>query len=108
MGFNVSAFVGFLIATLVSILDSIGDYYACASICRAPPPPSHGVNRGIAIEGLCSALSGAVGCGHATTTYGETIGAIRLTKVCPCISNFLLGFVYYIIYNTGNRSNDKH
>ena len=82
MGFSVSIFVGFLIATIVSILDSIGDYYACAAICHVPPPPSHAVNRGIAVEGICSALSGAVGCGHATTTYGGNIGAIGLTKVC--------------------------
>lgn len=81
IGFNISAFVGFVVATIVSILDSIGDYYACASTCRVPPPPSHGVNRGIAIEGFCSALSGAVGCGHATTTYGGNIGAIGLTRV---------------------------
>ncbi|WAR22130.1 S23A2-like protein [Mya arenaria] len=30
--FSVSVFIGFLIATFTSILDSIGDYYACASI----------------------------------------------------------------------------
>ncbi|KAJ8316860.1 hypothetical protein KUTeg_004764 [Tegillarca granosa] len=81
MGFSISAFVGFLVATFVSILDSIGDYYACASTCRVPPPPSHGVNRGIAIEGFCTALSGAVGCGHATTTYGGNVGAVGLTRV---------------------------
>ncbi|OWF42908.1 solute carrier family 23 member 1-like isoform X2 [Mizuhopecten yessoensis] len=81
IGFNISAFVGFFVATIVSILDSIGDYYACAATCNVPPPPAQGVNRGIAIEGFCSALSGAVGCGHATTTYGGNIGAIGLTRV---------------------------
>ncbi|XP_060079224.1 solute carrier family 23 member 1-like [Ylistrum balloti] len=81
ISFSISAFVGFLVATIVSILDSIGDYYACAATCNVPPPPAQGVNRGIAIEGLCSALSGAVGCGHATTTYGGNIGAIGLTRV---------------------------
>lgn len=79
--FSISAFVGFFIATIVSILDSIGDYYACATTCRVPPPPAHAVNRGIAVEGLCTTLSGAVGCGHGTTTYGGNIGAIGLTKV---------------------------
>jgi len=79
--FSATALVGFLIATLISILDSIGDYYACARTCLVPPPPSHAVNRGIAIEGLCSFFSGTVGCGHATSTYGGNIGAIGLTKV---------------------------
>lgn len=80
-GFSVTAFVGFIIASIMSIMDSIGDYYACARVCRVPPPPAHGVNRGIAIEGLCSALSGAIGCGHATSTYGGNIGAIGITRV---------------------------
>ena len=49
-----------------------------------PAPPSHAVNRGILIEGLCSFLSGIVGCGHATTTSGGNIGAIGITKVKVC------------------------
>ncbi|XP_045190888.2 solute carrier family 23 member 1-like [Mercenaria mercenaria] len=79
--FSVSAIIGFLIATITSILDSIGDYYATAAICRVPPPPSHGINRGIAIEGFCSMISGLFGVGHATTTYGGNIGAIGMTRV---------------------------
>ncbi|KAH3716415.1 hypothetical protein DPMN_059138 [Dreissena polymorpha] len=67
--------------TLISVLDSIGDYYACANVCRVPAPPKHAVNRGIMIEGVCSMISGTVGCGHATTTYGGNIGAIGVTKV---------------------------
>ncbi|XP_021341238.1 solute carrier family 23 member 2-like [Mizuhopecten yessoensis] len=78
--FSARAMIGFLIATLLSILDSIGDYYACAMACNVPPPPAHAVNRGIAVEGLCSFLSGTLGCGHATGTYGGNIGAIRITK----------------------------
>ncbi|OWF42907.1 Solute carrier family 23 member 2 [Mizuhopecten yessoensis] len=81
ISFNLSAFVGFCVATIVSILDSISDYYACAATCNVPPPPAQGVNRGIAIEGLCSALSGVIGCGHATTTYGGNVGVIGLTRV---------------------------
>lgn len=79
--FSYSALIGFLIATFISILDSIGDYYAAAAMCRVPPPPRHGINRGIAIEGFCSMLSGCYGTGHATTTYGGNIGAIGMTKV---------------------------
>ncbi|XP_056005753.1 uncharacterized protein LOC125657493 isoform X2 [Ostrea edulis] len=98
--FSINAFVGFFIATIVSILDSIGDYYACATTCRVPPPPSHAVNRGIAVEGLCTTLSGAVGCGHGTTTYGGNIGAIGLTKVasrhvfvCVALVYILFGII---------------
>lgn len=80
-GFSVAAFFACFIATILSILDSIGDYIACARVSRVPPPPSHAVNRGILIEGTCSFLSGAIGCGHATSTTGGNIGAIGITKV---------------------------
>ncbi|XP_052266034.1 solute carrier family 23 member 1-like [Dreissena polymorpha] len=79
--FSLSAVVGFTIATVTSILDSIGDYYATAAICRVPPPPAPAVNRGIAVEGLCSLISGTFGVGHATTTFGGNIGAIGMTRV---------------------------
>ncbi|XP_069139247.1 solute carrier family 23 member 1-like [Argopecten irradians] len=97
INFSISAFVGFFVATIVSILDSIGDYYACAATCRVPPPPAQGVNRGIAIEGLCTALSGAIGCGHGTTTYGGNIGAIGLTRVGSRYV-FITVAVIYIIF----------
>ena len=70
-----------LAATLSSIIESVGDYYACARISGAPPPPPHAVNRGIAMEGFCSIISGLVGAGHATTSYSGNIGAIGITKV---------------------------
>lgn len=78
---SAAGYVGFLAATLSSIIESIGDYYAAARISGAPPPPSHAVNRGIAMEGFCSIISGLVGAGHATTSYSGNIGAIGITKV---------------------------
>ena len=81
VSFSGSALVCYLIATIISILDSMGDYFACARTSQVTPPPHHAVNRGIFIEGVCSVLSGAVGCGHGTTTYGDNIGAISVTKV---------------------------
>ncbi|OWF55077.1 solute carrier family 23 member 1-like [Mizuhopecten yessoensis] len=104
MRFDVSVFVGFMVATIVSILDSIGDYYACASICKVPPPPAHGVNRGIAIEGFCSALSGVIGCGHATTTYGGNIGAIGLTRVASRYVFMAVALIYIIFGLIGKVS----
>ena len=81
ISFSLSAFIACFIATIISVLDSIGDYFACARACRVPVPPAHAVNRGILVEGVCSFLSGTIGCGHATTTYGGNIGAIGVTKV---------------------------
>ncbi|XP_060563739.1 solute carrier family 23 member 1-like isoform X2 [Ruditapes philippinarum] len=95
-GFSASAFLSFMIATFMSILDSIGDYYACAKVTRVPAPPKHAVNRGILIEGICSFLSGAVGCGHATSTYGGSIGAIGVTKVASRRVLVFTGIIYIL------------
>ena len=88
--------MAFFIATIISILDSMGDYFACARTCHVSAPPVHAVNRGILIEGLCTFLSGSVGCGHATTTYGDAIGALAITKVLLRTCNSLFIHCFYI------------
>ena len=72
---------GILAGVLASIIESVGDYYACARLAGAPPPPKHAVNRGIGMEGLGCLLAGAFGTGNGTTSYSENIGAIGITKV---------------------------
>ncbi|KAL5005693.1 hypothetical protein ScPMuIL_016851 [Solemya velum] len=94
VGFSAPAFVAFITATMFSILDSIGDYYVCAKISHVPPPPAHAVNRGILVEGLCSFFSGAVGCGHATASYGGNIGAIGVTKIASRWVFIAVGVIY--------------
>ena len=64
------------------MVESVGDYYACARLSGAPPPPVHAVNRGIGIEGIGCLLAGAWGSGNGTTSYSENVGAIGITKVC--------------------------
>lgn len=46
--FNLSLIVGLLAGFMASIVESVGDYYACASMAGAPPPPRHAINRGTA------------------------------------------------------------
>ena len=72
---------GMLAGVLASIIESVGDYYACARLSGAPPPPKHAINRGIAWEGIGCLLAGAFGTGNGTTSYSENIGAIGITKV---------------------------
>ena len=40
-----SGVLGMVAAVLAGILESIGDYYACARLIGAPVPPVHAVNR---------------------------------------------------------------
>ena len=36
---------GMLAGIVASAIESIGDYYACARMSGAPPPPVHAMNR---------------------------------------------------------------
>ena len=73
--------VGMIAGVISSAIESVGDYYACARLSGAPPPPVHAINRGIAVEGLGCVLAGLWGTGNGTTSYSENIGAIGVTKV---------------------------
>ncbi|MFT5434874.1 MAG: xanthine/uracil permease [Myxococcota bacterium] len=75
------ATAGMLAGFFASIVESIGDYYACARLSGAPIPTKKIINRGIGMEGLGSVLAGVFGTGNATTSYSENIGAIGLTGV---------------------------
>ena len=81
---------GMLAGVLASMIESVGDYYACARLSGAPPPPRHAINRGIGMEGVGCLLAGAWGSGNGTTSYSENIGAIGITKVCISACLFAL------------------
>ena len=87
---SAAGFVGMLGATISSVIESTGDYFAAARISCANPPPAHALNRGIAIEGFSSIISGLVGAGHATTSYSGNVGAIGITRVSSLFFAFLL------------------
>ncbi|XP_041365515.1 solute carrier family 23 member 1-like isoform X2 [Gigantopelta aegis] len=72
---------GMLAGVIASIIESIGDYYACARLSGAPPPPGSAISRGIGTEGITCILAGAWGTGGGNTSYSENIGAIGITKV---------------------------
>lgn len=78
---SLASVFGMLAGVLAGIIESIGDYYACARLSGAPPPPSHAMNRGIGMEGIACFLAGAIGTGNATTSFSENIGALGITKV---------------------------
>ncbi|XP_066284496.1 solute carrier family 23 member 1-like [Branchiostoma lanceolatum] len=78
---SIAGVFGMLSGVLASMVESVGDYYACARLSGAPPPPVHAINRGIGIEGIGCILAGAWGSGSGTTSYSENIGAIGITKV---------------------------
>lgn len=107
---SIGAVLGVLCGVMTSTIESIGDYYACASICsklglnvsRMPQgyqnllmkmitlifetiettvPPEHAMNRGIFMEGFGCVMSGIMGSGNASTSYSNNIGTIVVTKV---------------------------
>lgn len=95
--FSHTAFIGMLAAVIASVIESLGDYSACATMCQVPSPPSHAVNRGIAVEGLGSMLSGIWGTVTGTASYSSNIVVIGITKaskesIAPSMIRFL--FLY--------------
>ena len=79
--FGLAAFVGMFAGYLASMVESIGDYYACARLSGAPTPNEKTINRGITFEGIGCLIAGLFGTGNGTTSYSENIGAIGLTRV---------------------------
>jgi nucleobase transporter 1/2 len=72
---------GMLAGYLASMIESIGDYYACARISEAPVPTGKMISRGLGAEGLGCLIAGILQTCNGTTTYSENIGSIGLTKV---------------------------
>jgi nucleobase transporter 1/2 len=79
--FGAAAIVGMLAGYLASMVESIGDYFACARMSGAPTPDAQVINRGITFEGIGCFIAGLFGTGNGTTSYSENIGAIGLTRV---------------------------
>nr|XP_031304988.1 solute carrier family 23 member 1 isoform X4 [Camelus dromedarius] len=76
-----AAVLGMFSATLAGVIESIGDYYACARLAGAPPPPVHAINRGIFTEGICCIIAGLLGTGNGSTSSSPNIGVLGITKV---------------------------
>ncbi|KAK2161096.1 hypothetical protein LSH36_121g04052 [Paralvinella palmiformis] len=101
--FSVAGVFGMLAGVIAGMIESLGDYYACARISGAPPPPVHAVNRGITIEGIGCILSGMWGSGCGTTSYSENIGAIGITKVTVLVVVAAASIVLYYNLQVGSR-----
>ncbi|XP_035828730.1 solute carrier family 23 member 1 [Aplysia californica] len=91
--FHLALTLGFLVAFIASMMESVGDYYAAQVVCGVPRPPTHAISRGILMEGLGSVLSGAVGAGHATTSYSGNIAVLSLTKTASRIVMYTAGMM---------------
>ena len=79
--FGAAAIIGMLAGYLASMVESVGDYYACARLAGAPVPTAKTINRGIGMEGIGCLVAGLFGTANGTTSYSENIGAIGLTRV---------------------------
>ena len=79
--FGAAAIIGMVAGYIASMVESIGDYFACARLSGAPMPDEQVINRGITFEGIGCLIAGLFGTGNGTTSYSENIGAIGLTRV---------------------------
>ncbi|OBS80271.1 hypothetical protein A6R68_21529 [Neotoma lepida] len=76
---------GIIAGVISSMVESVGDYHACARLVGAPPPPKHAINRGIGIEGLGCLLAGIWGTGNGTTSYSENVGSRMVIVAAGCV-----------------------
>ncbi len=77
---NASAILTILPATLVIVAEHIGHLIVTGNICERDFVKDPGLHRSLAGDGISTALSGMVGA-VPTTTYGENIGVLAITKV---------------------------
>ncbi|MEW6522964.1 MAG: solute carrier family 23 protein [Bacillota bacterium] len=94
--FHVAAFLGVLVPYLVSIIESIGDYHATASVSGAAAPTSEDVCRGIGAEGAGCLVSATLG-GTATTSFSQNIGVIAITGVASRYVVVMAGFILMVL-----------
>lgn len=73
--------LGMLAGYLGSMVESIGDYYACARMAEAPVPTAKMISKGLGAEGLGCFIASLFQTGNGTTSYSENIGSIGLTHV---------------------------
>ncbi|XP_067657088.1 solute carrier family 23 member 2-like [Haliotis asinina] len=76
-----SGFTAMLIITIVTIIQVPGFYSATASVVELPPLPGHALNRGIAVDGISSAISGMLGGVYSSILYIQSLGVVTVTKV---------------------------
>lgn len=91
--FNTAVFVGFISSYFASNIESIGDYMIISRATGTYPPPRHAINRGILTEGIMGVVAGALGAGHATTSYTDNVVIIKLTQVASRSVMVLAGII---------------
>jgi len=78
--FNISAIIIIIPASLVVIAEHIGHLIVTGNIVEKELTKDPGLHRSLMGDGISTTLSGLVGS-VPTTTYGENIGVLALTKV---------------------------
>ena len=52
--FTLAGVFAILSGILATTIESVGDYYSCAKLSGAPPPPAHAINRGSWVQSATS------------------------------------------------------
>lgn len=78
--FHLGFIIAGLAAYLASMIESFGDYHACANMAGERDPTPKQISRGIGCEGIGCLITSLFG-GFSSTSYSENIGLIGLTKV---------------------------
>ena len=66
--YSTAGVFGMLAGVIAGMVESIGDYYACARLSGAPPPPGHAINRGIRTSVQCVSVREIFRCNYIKST----------------------------------------
>lgn len=87
---------GFILAMTIpyfaTMFESLGDYIAVAQSSEVETPGPKRLSRGIAVEGIASAISSLLG-GTATSSFSQNVGVVRLTGVASRFVCLLAGVI---------------
>ena len=70
-----------IIASLMGMVESVGDYYILARACEKPTPPRHALNRGLAMEGFINVICGSLNMGHGSASFSEPLAFLKISGV---------------------------
>lgn len=83
--------------SLISMMETVCDYYAYAVVAGLPPPPPRALNRGIFMEGVGCLLAGCFGSGMLCGSQDLNLGLIALTR-CASLRVVQVAAVIMIVF----------
>jgi uracil permease len=95
--FNFSSVLIFCIVNIATIAEGTGDIMTCSAILNKPLDKDPGLWRSLVGDGCADFAGALVGSGASSTSYGENLGVIALTKNVSIWNNIYAAGILIIL-----------